>query len=71
MFENRVLKKIFQPKREEVTEDTRKSHNEKLHALHFSSYIIQVIKSRRMRWLVYVAHIGRGGGTQMHTGFWW
>jgi hypothetical protein len=48
MFETRVLKKIFRPKREEVTEDQSKSH-EKLHDLHFSPSIIQVIKSRRMR----------------------
>jgi hypothetical protein len=55
MFENRVLKKIFRPKREEVTEDPRKSHNQKLHDLHFLPNIIQVIKSRRMRCLVHVA----------------
>jgi hypothetical protein len=47
MFENRVLKKIFRPEREEVTEDQRKSHNQKLHDLHFSPNIIQVIKSKQ------------------------
>jgi hypothetical protein len=47
--ENRALRKIFGPKRDEVTEEWRKLHNEELNDLYFSS-IFHVIKSRRMRW---------------------
>jgi hypothetical protein len=50
MFENRVLRKIFRPKRDEVTGDWRKLHNEELHNLYSSPSIIRMIKSRRMRW---------------------
>jgi hypothetical protein len=50
MFENRVLKAIFRPKRDEVTGDCRKLHNEELHNLYSSPNIIRMIKSRRMRW---------------------
>jgi hypothetical protein len=57
MVKGRVLRKIFGPKRESVT-DERRSHNEKLHDFHFSPSIIKVIKLRRMRWLVRVAHMG-------------
>jgi hypothetical protein len=50
VFENRVLRRIFGPKRDEVTGGWRKLHNEELHNLNFSSSIIRTIKSRRMRW---------------------
>jgi hypothetical protein len=49
VFENRVLRRIFGPKRDEVTGDWRKLHNEELHNLHSSPDIIRMIKSRRMR----------------------
>jgi hypothetical protein len=49
MFENRVLKRIFGPKRDEVTGGWRKLHNEELHNLYSSPSIIRMIKSRRMR----------------------
>jgi hypothetical protein len=50
MFENRVLRRIFGPKRNEVTGGWRKLHNEELHDLYSSSSIIRNIKSRKMRW---------------------
>jgi hypothetical protein len=49
VFENRVLKKIFGPKRDEVTGEWRRLHNEDLNDLYSSPNIFQVIKSRRMR----------------------
>jgi hypothetical protein len=50
VFENRVLRRIFGPKRVEVTGGWRKLNNEELHNFHSSPNIIRVIKSRRMRW---------------------
>jgi hypothetical protein len=50
VFENRVLRRIFGPKRNEVTGGWRKLHNEELHGLYSSPSIIRVIKARRMRW---------------------
>jgi hypothetical protein len=50
MFENRVLRRIFGPKGDEVTGGWRKLHNEGLHNLYSSPSIIRMIKSRRMRW---------------------
>jgi hypothetical protein len=50
VFENRVLRRIFGPKRDEVTGGWRKLHKEELHNLYFSPNIIRTIKSRRMRW---------------------
>jgi hypothetical protein len=49
MFENRVLRRIFGPKRDEVKGDWKKLHNEELHNLYSSPNIIRMIKSRRMR----------------------
>jgi hypothetical protein len=49
VFENRVLRRIFGPKRDEVTGEWRKLHNEKLNDLYCSPNIVRVIKSRRMR----------------------
>jgi hypothetical protein len=49
VFENRVLRRMFGPKRDEVTGDWRKPHNEELHNLYSSTNIIRMIKSRRMR----------------------
>jgi hypothetical protein len=50
VFENRVLRRIFGPKRDDVTGDWRKQHNEELHNMYSSPSIIRMIKSRRMRW---------------------
>jgi hypothetical protein len=54
-LENRVLRKIFGPNREEVTRDRRQLHNEKLNDLYYSPNIIRAIKSRRMRLVGHVA----------------
>jgi hypothetical protein len=55
VFENRVLRRMFGPKREEVTGEWSKLHNEELHDLYSSPNIIRIIKARRMRWVGYVA----------------
>jgi hypothetical protein len=59
VFENRVLRKIFGPKREEDG-SWRKLHNVELHSLYSSPNIVKVIKSRRMRWAGYVARMEEG-----------
>jgi hypothetical protein len=59
--ENRVLRRIFEPKRDEVTWEWRKLHNEELHAL-YSPTIVRVIKSRRMIWAGHVARLGEERG---------
>ncbi|KAJ4431303.1 hypothetical protein ANN_19900 [Periplaneta americana] len=58
VFENKVLRKIFRAKRDEVTEEWRKLHNTELHALYSSPDIIRNIKSRRLRWAGHVARMG-------------
>jgi hypothetical protein len=60
VFENRVLRKIFGPKIYEITGDWRGIHNDELHDL-YSSHIIWMMKSRRMRWAGHVAHLGDRG----------
>jgi hypothetical protein len=57
VFENRVLRRIFAPKRDEVTGEWMKLHNEELHNLYLSPDIIRQIKSRRMRWAGHVARM--------------
>jgi hypothetical protein len=57
VFENRVLRRMFGPKRDEVTGEWRKLHNEELHNLYSSPDIIRQVKSRQMRWAVHVACI--------------
>jgi hypothetical protein len=59
VFENRVPRRIFGPKREEVTGGWRKLHNVELHGLYSSPSIIRVIKAKRMRWAGHVARMGR------------
>jgi hypothetical protein len=66
VFKNRVLRRIFGPKRDEVTGGWRKLHNEELHKLYSSPSIIRVIKSRRMRW-----HVARIKTKRNALGFWW
>jgi hypothetical protein len=58
VFQNKVLRRIFGPKRDEVTGEWRKLHNEELRDLYPSPSIIRIIKSRRMRWEGYVARMG-------------
>jgi hypothetical protein len=58
VFENRVLRRIFGPKRDEVTGEWMKLHNEELHTLYSSPDIIRQVKSRRMRWAEHVARMG-------------
>jgi len=62
MFENRVLRRIFGSKRDKVTGECRKLHNEELNDLYCSSNIVRVIKSRRMRWAGQIARMGERRG---------
>jgi hypothetical protein len=62
VFENRVLRRIFGLKRDEVTGEWRRLHNEELNDLYSSPNIIRVIKSRRIRWAGNVACMGEGRG---------
>jgi len=64
VFENRVLRMIFGPKRDEVTGEWRKLHNEELNDLYCSPDIVRGIKWRRMRWAGHVARMG-----EVYTGF--
>ena len=62
VFENRVLRRIFGPKRDGVTGEWRKLHNEELNVLYSSPNIVRVIKSRRMSWAEHVALMEEGRG---------
>ena len=62
VFENRVLRRIFGPKRDVVTGEWRKLRNEELNDLYSSSNTVQLIKSRRMRWAGHVARMEEGRG---------
>jgi hypothetical protein len=64
VFENRVLRRIFGPKRDEVTGGWRKLHNVELHNLYSSPSIIRMIKLR-------AEHVARMGRRGMHIGYWW
>ena len=65
MFENMVLRRILGPKRDEVTWEWRKLHNEELNDLNSSPNIVRVIQSRRVRWEGHVAHMGERRGVYM------
>jgi hypothetical protein len=64
VFENRLFRRIFGPKRDDVTREWRKLHEE-VNDPHSSPNIVRVIKSRRMRWAGHVARVGK------RRGFWW
>ena len=64
VFENRVLRRVFGPKRDEVTGEWRKLHNEKLNDLNSLPNIVWVVISRRMRWAGHVARMGEDRGVQ-------
>jgi hypothetical protein len=68
VFENRVLRRMFGLKRDEVTGEWRKLHNEELHDLYSLPSIIRIMKTRRMRWAGHVARMGRRG---TRIGYWW
>jgi len=59
VFENKVLRKIFGLKRDTVTGEWRKIHNKELYHFYSWQILIRVIKSRRMRWVGHVAHMGK------------
>jgi len=62
VFENRVLRRVFGPKRDEVTGEWRKLHNEELRDLYSLPNFVRLVKSRRMRWAGRVARMGEGRG---------
>jgi hypothetical protein len=62
VFENQVLRRIFGPKRDKVTGEWRKLHNDELDDLYSAPNIVRVRKSRRMRWTGHVACMGEGRG---------
>jgi hypothetical protein len=68
VFDNRVLRRIFGPKRDEVMGEWRKLHSEELRDLYSSPSIIRMMKSRRIRWAGHVAQIGR---KEICIGYWW
>ena len=68
VFENRVLRRVFGPMRDEVTGELRKLHKKELNDLYFLPNIVQVVKSRRLRWAGHVARMGEGRGVHR---FWW
>ena len=65
-YENRGLRRIFGPRKDEVTGEWRMRHNEELNDLYSSLNIVRVIKSRRMRW---AGHVARWGDRKGYTGF--
>jgi hypothetical protein len=67
VFENRVLRRIFGPRRDEATGEWRKLHNEELNDLYTPPNIVRVIKSKIMKWADHLARIGIG---EVYKGFW-
>jgi hypothetical protein len=67
-FNNRVLRRIFEPRRDEATGRWRKLHNEELHDLYSSPSIIRIIKLRRM---ILAGHVARIGRRVTRIGYWW
>ena len=68
VFENMVLRRIFGPRRDEVTGEWRRLYNEELNDMYSSLNIVRVIKSRRMRW---AGHVARMGEERECIGPWW
>jgi len=68
VFENTVLGRTFGPRKEDVTGEWRRLHNEELNDLYFSPNIVRVVKSKRMRWAGHVARMGEEWGC---IGSWW
>jgi len=68
VFENMVLRRIFGPRKDEITGEWRRLHNEELNDPYSSPNIVRVIKSRRMRWAGHVVHMGEERGC---IGSWW
>ena len=68
VFENWVLRRIFELRRDKLTGEWRRPYNEEFNDLDHSPNNVQVIKSRILRWAGHVARMGRG---ETHTGFWW
>jgi len=68
VIESMVFRRIFEPRRDEVTGEWRRLHNEELNDLYSSPNIVRVIKSRRMRWARHVARMGEERGC---IGSWW
>jgi hypothetical protein len=67
VFENRVLRRVFGPRRDEVTGEWSKLYNEELNELYSLLNIVRVVKSRRMRW---AGHVARMGSREGCTGYW-
>ena len=65
---NRILRRLFWPKGDEVIRESRRLHNEELSDPYCSPNVVRVIVSRRMRLAEHVARMGRG---EVYTGFWW
>jgi hypothetical protein len=68
VFENRVLRRIFGRKRDEVTGECRKLHSEELYDRYCLPNTFRLNKSRKIKWDRHVAGLGRG---EVHTGIWW
>jgi len=68
VFENRVPRRIFGPKRDKLTGEWRKLHTEEFNDLYSSPSIVRVIKLKRMKWAGNVAQMGK---RKVNTGFWW